>query len=63
MRDHQRARRSMPEDLLHRADAAAREAGELLADWFWIKIEMATRRAERLSTAVERAALAADRMI
>ena len=58
-----RADRSlMQQELLHRADTAARQAGELAVDWFWLTVVMTMQRAERLSDAAERAALAAHRM-
>ena len=51
----------MPENLLHRADAAARQAAELSVEWFWLRLEMLQQRAERLASAEERRALAAHR--
>ena len=47
--------------LLDRAEAAARAAGELAVDWFWLRRAVRCERAERLSTAAERQALAAHR--
>jgi len=48
-------------ELLRRADAAAEKASELAVDWLWIRLETKALRAERLSSAVERAILAAHR--
>jgi len=47
--------------LLDRAEAATRRAGELAVDWFWLRQALRSARAERLSRAVERGALAAHR--
>jgi len=47
--------------LLDRAEAAARRAGELAIDWFWLRNALLRDRAERLSRAAERGALAAHR--
>jgi hypothetical protein len=47
--------------LLDRAEAAARLAGDLAVEWFWLRQAVLGQRAERLSTAAERRALAAHR--
>jgi hypothetical protein len=52
----------MQRELMHRADAAVRRAGDLAVDWFWIRLEMRSWQAERLSNAAERLALAAHRL-
>jgi len=52
----------MQRELLRRADAAVRRAGDLAVDGFWIRLEMRRCRAERLSNAAERRALAAHRL-
>ena len=65
MTDHQIVRPgrvALQQELMHRADAAVRRAGDLAVDWFWIRLEMRWRQAERMSSAVERRALAAHRL-
>jgi hypothetical protein len=65
MTDHQILRAGrvpMQRELLRRADAAVRRAGDLAVDGFWIRLEMRRCRAERLSNAAERRALAAHRL-
>jgi hypothetical protein len=47
--------------LLDRAEAAARRAGELGVDWFWLRQMLLCEQAERLSRAAECGALAAHR--
>lgn len=47
--------------LLERAEGAARRAGELAVECFWLHQAVLSERAERLSRAAERGALAAHR--
>jgi hypothetical protein len=56
-----RARVPAGRRLLDRAEAAARIAGELAVESFWLHRAVLSERAERLSRAAERAALAAHR--
>src|SRR6185312_7071729 len=52
---------SVGRQLLDRAEAAVRRAGDLTVEWFWLRQALLGQSAERLSAAAERQALAAHR--